>query len=100
LSGINVSASQSSVNVPANGSATFTVNATFNGDQIRDVMAAKTIGTSVIFEKIQMQWFVTATRSDNQESLRMPFFFRPGSSLPAQPTVQTLNQTATVPAGA
>jgi hypothetical protein len=54
----------------------------------------------VIFEKIQMQWFVTATRSDNQESLRMPFFFRPGSSLPAQPTVQTLNQTATVPAGA
>jgi hypothetical protein len=51
LTGINVSTSQSSVNVPANGSATFTVRATFNGDQIRDVMAAKTVGTSVIFER-------------------------------------------------
>ncbi|MGZ8842773.1 MAG: S8 family serine peptidase [Pyrinomonadaceae bacterium] len=100
LTGISVSTSQSSVSVPANGSATFTVNASFNGDQIRDVMAAKTVGTSVIFEQIQMQWFVTATRSDNKESLRMPFFFRPGPSLPAQPTVQSLTQTAQVPAGA
>ena len=99
LTGINVSTSQASVNLPANGSATFAVNATFNGDQIRDVMAAKTVGTSVIFEKIQMQWFVTAVRSDNKESLRMPFFFRPGPSLPAQTTVQTLTQTAQVPAG-
>ncbi|MFY9622662.1 MAG: S8 family serine peptidase [Pyrinomonadaceae bacterium] len=100
LAGISVTTSQSSVSVPANGSATFTVNATFDGDQIRDVMAAKTVGTQVIFEKIQMQWFVTATSSDNNESLRMPFFFRPGASLPAQPSVQTLNQTATVPTGA
>jgi hypothetical protein len=99
LTGINVSTSPSSISVPANGSVTFTVNATFNGDQIRDVMAAKTVGTSVIFEKIQMQWFVTAVRSDNKESLRMPFFFRPGTSLPAQTAVQTLTQTATVPAG-
>ena len=99
LTGINVSTGQASVNVPANGSATFTVNATFDGDQIRNVMAAKTVGTSVIFEKIQMQWFVTAVRSDNKESLRMPFFFRPGPSLPAQPTVQTLTHTAQVPAG-
>lgn len=99
LAGISVTTSQSSVSVPANGSATFTVNATFDGNQIRDVMAAKTIGTTVIFERIQMQWFVTATGSNN-ESLRMPFFFRPGNSLPAQPTVQTLNQTATVPTGA
>jgi subtilisin family serine protease len=98
LAGISVSTSQSSVSVPANGSASFTVNATFDGDQIRDVMAAKTFGTSVIFEKIQMQWFVTATNGD--ESLRMPFFFRPGASLPAQPNVQTLHQTATVPTGA
>ena len=61
-------------------------------------MAAKTVGTTVIFEKIQMQWFVTATSGD--ESLRMPFFFRPGASLPAQPSVQTLHQTATVTTGA
>lgn len=98
LTGINVSTSQSSVSVPAGGSTTFTVNASFNGDQIRDVMAAKTVGTSVVFEKIQMQWFVTATRSDNKESLRMPFYFKPGPSLPAQPVIDTQTQTATVPA--
>src|SRR5213075_2058132 len=97
--GINVTTSQSSVNLPANGSATFTVNATLNGDQIRDVMAAKTVGTSVVFENIQMQWYVTANRSDNKESLRMPFYFKPAASLPAQPIVQTLTQTATVPVG-
>jgi hypothetical protein len=98
IAGINVSTSQSTVSVAANGSATFTVNATFNGDQIRDVMAAKTVGTSVIFENIQMQWYVTATRNDNKESLRMPFYFKPGASLPAQPVVTTSTQTATVPA--
>lgn len=99
LAGINVSLSQSSVSLPANGSAAFTVNATFDGDLIRDVMAAKTNGTQVTFENIQMQWFVTATRGDNRESLRMPFYFKPGPSLPAQPTVQTTTQQATVPAG-
>jgi subtilisin family serine protease len=98
LAGINVATSQSSVSVPANGTATFTVNATFNGDQIRDVMAAKTVGTSVIFENIEMEWYVTAMRSDNKESLRMPFYFKPASSLPAQPVIETQTQTATVPA--
>jgi len=99
LAGINVSLSQSSVNVPANGSVTFTVNATFDGDLIRDVMAAKINGTQITFENIQMQWYVTARRADNNESLRMPFYFKPGPSLPAQPIVQTLTQTATVTAG-
>jgi hypothetical protein len=98
LAGINISTSPSSVSVPANGTATFTVNASFNGDQIRDVMAAKTVGTSVVFENIQMQWYVTATRGDNKESLRMPFYFKPASSLPAQPVIETQTQTATVPA--
>ena len=99
IAGINVSTSQPSVTVPANGATTFTVNATFNGDQIRDVMAAKTAGTSIIFEKIEMQWYVTAQRTDGQESLRMPFYFRPGPSLPANPIIETQTQTATVPAG-
>ena len=98
LAGINVSTSQSSVSVPANGTATFTVNATFNGDQIRDVMAAKTVGTSVVFENIEMQWYVTAQRADGKESLRMPFYFKPGPSLPATPTIEVKPQTATVPA--
>lgn len=98
LAGVGVSTSQSSVSVPANGSATFVVNATFNGDQIRDVMAAKTVGTSVIFENIEMQWYVTAQRADGKESLRMPFYFKPGPSLPAQPIIDSRTQTATVPA--
>ena len=98
LAGISVSTSQSSVNVPANGTATFTVNATFNGDQIRDVMAAKTVGTSVVFENIQMEWYVTAQRADGKESLRMPFYFKPGPSLPASPVTENRTQTATVPA--
>lgn len=99
LAGINVSTSQSSVNVPAGGEATFTVNASVDGNALREVMAAKTNGTQIVFEKIQMQWFVTAQRSDGGESLRMPFFFRPNKSLPATPTVVTTQQTDTLPAG-
>jgi subtilisin family serine protease len=98
LAGISVATSQSSVSVPANGTATFTVNATFNGDQIRDVMAAKTVGTSVVFENIQMEWYVTAQRADGKESLRMPFYFKPGPSMPASPITENRTQTATVPA--
>jgi subtilisin family serine protease len=99
LAGINVSVSQQSVTLQPNGSATFTVNAAVDGDQLRSVMAAKTNGTSVVFEKIQMQWYVTARRGDGAESLRMPFFFRPGSTLPAEPTVVTTENTAVMPAG-
>lgn len=96
IAGINVALTQPSVSVPANGSATFTVNATFDGDQIRQAVANKGNG---VFEPIQMQWFITAKRSDNAESLRMPFYFKPGQSLPASPVVQTLTQTGIVPAG-
>ncbi|HEX8888471.1 MAG TPA: S8 family serine peptidase [Pyrinomonadaceae bacterium] len=96
LAGISVSLSQQSVTIPANGTATFTVNATFDGDAIRQAVVNKGGG---VFEPIQMQWFVTAKRSDNAESLRMPFYFKPGQSLPANPNVQTLTQTGIVPAG-
>jgi subtilisin family serine protease len=99
IAGINVSLSQSSVTLQPNGTATFTVNASLDGDKIRDVMAAKTNGSNVIFEMIQMQWYVTAKRSDNAESLRMPFYFKPGPSLPAQTTTDTITQTGTVPVG-
>ena len=97
LGGISVSVSQSSVTVPAGGEATFTVNATVDGDALRDVMASKTYGSQVIFERIQMQWFITANSSS--ESLRMPFFFRPGNSLPAEPVVQVSSVTDVMPAG-
>jgi hypothetical protein len=99
LAGINVSLSQASVSVPANGEATFNVNATLDGDLLRDVMAAKTNGSQVLFERLQLQWFVNANRADGAESLRMPFYFRPATSLPANPSVQTLTQTGTVPVG-
>jgi len=99
LAGIGVSLSQASVNVPANGEATFNVSATLDGDLLRDVMAAKTNGSQVLFERLQLQWFVTANRADGGESLRMPFYFRPGTTLPANPTAETLTQTGTVPVG-
>jgi subtilisin family serine protease len=99
LAGISVGLSQSSVSVPANGSATFTVNATFDGNLLRDFNTAEVNGTSVTFRPIQMEWYVTAQRADGGESLRMPFYFKPDLSLPAQPIVQTLTQKTTVPAG-
>lgn len=99
LGGINVSTSQASINLPAGGEATFTVNATVNGDQLRDVMAAKTDGSSIVFEKIQMQWFVTAKRADGGESLRMPFFFRPGPSMPQNAEVVTTEHADIMLAG-
>ncbi|HLL76865.1 MAG TPA: S8 family serine peptidase [Pyrinomonadaceae bacterium] len=90
LAGIGVSLSQQSVTLPAGGEATFTVNANFDGDLLRDVMAAKTNGTQVVFELIQMQWYVTANRSDGGESLRMPFYFKPGPSSPGALTSEAL----------
>jgi hypothetical protein len=99
IAGIGVSVSQASVTVPANGEATFQVSATVDGDQLRDVMAAKTNGSQVLFERLQLQWFVNARRTDGGESLRMPFYFRPAASQPANTSSETLTQTATVPAG-
>ncbi|MFL6332734.1 MAG: S8 family serine peptidase [Pyrinomonadaceae bacterium] len=99
LAGIGVSLSQANVTLPPNGEASFNVNATLDGDLLRDVMAAKTNGSQILFERLQLQWFVTANRTDGAESLRMPFYFRPGTSLPASSTVETLTQTGTVPVG-
>ena len=99
LAGIGVALSQSSVSVAPNGSATFRVSATVDGDLLREVMAAKTFGSRVLFERLNLQWFVTARRGDGAESLRMPFFFRPGPSVPAVPVVETDVHTDTMPAG-
>jgi len=99
LAGINVSLSQQSVTLQPNGEASFVVNAAVDGDLLRDVMAAKTNGSQVLFEKIQMQWYVTARRSDGAESLRMPFFFRPSPTMPTQPVIVTTVHTDIMPAG-
>ena len=97
LSGIGVSLSSNSVAVPAGGSSTFTVNATFDGNLIRDPNTLDVNGTSVTFRPIQMQWYVTAQGSNGQ-SLRMPFYFKPVPSAPAT-TIETSTTNGTVTAG-
>jgi hypothetical protein len=97
LNGIGVSLSTSSLTVPAGGSATFTVNAAFDGNLIRDPNTLEVNGTSVTFRPIQMQWYVTA-QSSNGQSLRMPFYFKPVPSVPAT-TIEAATATGTVTAG-
>jgi len=84
LDGIDVAISPASVTVPADGTASFTVQASVDGDAVRDTFAAKSFGNQVFFERIQMQWFVRAERDDGAESLRMPFYLKPTDSVPAQ----------------
>jgi len=99
LAGVSAGLSATSVSVPANGSATFVVNATVDGDLIRSTLATKTVGNQTIVEPIQMQWYITATRADGGESLRMPFYLRPGNTLPATPIVTPQTLTGIVPVG-
>ncbi|MDQ3908395.1 MAG: S8 family serine peptidase, partial [Acidobacteriota bacterium] len=93
LSGVSVTTSPSSVTVPANGSATYTVSVTFDGNAIRDPNTLVTNGTSVTFRPIEMQWYVTAKRADGGESLRMPFYYKPAASRPSSSLMT--NETAT-----
>jgi len=63
LNGITATTNAASVNVPANGSATFTVSVTVNGDIVRDVTSA-----------IEVQFYVTAQNAAG--ALRMPFYMQ------------------------
>src|SRR5439155_13685810 len=103
ISGINVNTSQSSVTVPAGGSATFSVNTTFDGNLIRDpnTSVATVNGNQVTFttRPIEMQWYVTAQRSDGGESLRMPFYYHPVVSQPGVASVDTQTYPGTVVVG-
>jgi minor extracellular serine protease Vpr len=93
INGIGVTTSPSSVNVPANGSATFTVNTTFDGNLIRDPNLPITIvngnQVTVSTRPIETQWYVTAQRSDGGESLRMPFYYKPVFAFPATTSTDT-----------
>jgi subtilisin family serine protease len=71
-SGISVTLSNASVSVPANGSASYTVSATVDGNIIRNTS-----------ETIQMQWYVIAERAGGGQTLRMPFYLKPSPTLPA-----------------
>ena len=101
--GISVSTNTSSVTVPANGSATFTVNASFDGNLIRDrfISAAIVNGNSVTFENrpMELQWYVTAQANDGSQSLKMPFYFKPVRSFAANPTIETTPLSGTILVG-
>jgi minor extracellular serine protease Vpr len=70
MNGITATTSVSTVNVPANGSATFTVSASVNGDLVRDITSA-----------IEMQFYVTAQNTAGG-SLRMPFYMQLTPTVP------------------
>lgn len=53
----------SQVEVPANGSASFTVNIAVNGEAVPN-------------NPTQIEWYVTANRTDGGQTLRMPFQLR------------------------
>ena len=100
--GVATSLNTNTVSVPANGTATFTVTALVDGNVVRDPNVVETIvnGSSVTFNtrQMQMQWYVTATRSSG-DRLRMPFYLRPTPSLPANPVVTPQNFSGILPAG-
>jgi subtilisin family serine protease len=103
INGIGVTTSPANVTLPANGSATFTVNTTFDGNLIRDPNLPITIvnGNQVTFSTrpIETQWYVTAQRSDGGESLRMPFYYKPIFSLPVKTSADSATFTGTVAVG-
>jgi hypothetical protein len=80
--------SRTSVTVPANGEATFTVGGTVNGDLLRTLSNPT----------VAMQWYVTATSADG-ESLRMPFYMVPVLSVPANHIGSIETYTGQVTAG-
>jgi len=101
--GVGATLSTTSVSVPANGTATFTVTASVDGNVVRDTTMSETTVTNCtavnfITHQLQMQWYVTATRSDGGEKLRMPFYLRPMPSVPAVPTIAAQNFSGIMPA--
>ena len=87
MNGITATTSASSVTVPANGSATFTVSATVDGDIVRDTTKA-----------LEVQFYVTAQNAGS--SLRMPFYMQ---LLPTVPqggsSLAPINGTGTILVG-
>ncbi|HMF58554.1 MAG TPA: S8 family serine peptidase [Pyrinomonadaceae bacterium] len=86
--GITSTLSAQSVTVPAGGSATFTVNATVDGDRVRDTSKA-----------LQMQWYVVAQSAAGQ-TIHMPFYMRLVPTVPAgAAATQPINESGTIAAG-
>jgi hypothetical protein len=81
LDGASATVSPASVEVPANGSVTFTASITIDGDRVRDASSAK-----------QFQWYVVAKRAGSNETLRMPMYLR---ALPTVPGGAAASATET-----
>jgi minor extracellular serine protease Vpr len=69
VNGISATTSAANVTVPANGSATFTVSATVDGNAVRDITSA-----------LEMQFYVVAQRAGG--ALRMPFYMQLTPTVP------------------
>ena len=48
---------------------------------------------------MELQWYVTAQSNDGSQSLRMPFYFKPVQSFPANPTIETTPLNGTILVG-
>jgi subtilisin family serine protease len=85
-SGVSVTLSNASVSVPAGGSASYTVNATVDGNIVRNTS-----------ESFQMQWYVVAERAGGGQTLRMPFYLKPTPTIPEslRNESQTITDTMT-----
>ena len=85
--GVSVNLSSASVNVPANGSASYTVSATVDGNVVRDIT-----------DNINLQWYVAASRADGGQTLRSSFFMKPSRTLPTEPQFDTQTTADIMPA--
>ena len=87
MNGIMATASAASVTVSANGSATFTVSATVDGNVVRDVTSA-----------IEMQFYIVAQNAGG--AVRMPFYMQLTPTVPqGGSTLAPINDSGTILVG-
>ena len=87
MNGITATTSAASVTVPANGSATFNVSATVDGNVVRDVTSA-----------IEMQFYVLAQNAGG--GVRMPFYMQLTPTAPqGGATLAPINDSGTILVG-
>lgn len=67
----------------------FSINATIDGDVVRETGIAKG-GVAAL---LQMQWYVIAERQDGGETLRMPVYMEPKGAIPLDPFVSEQSDT-------
>lgn len=79
INGVSTSVSQSSITVPANGSASFTATVSLNGDVVRSL------------DIKQLQWYVVATSGGKK--LRMPMYLQATPSLPSDQISSSVTNT-------